>query len=133
MKISTKGTYALRLMMDIASHSVEGSYVSLNDVAGRQSISKKYLEQIVPKLSKAGLVKAGKGHTGGYTLAKKAAKITMKDIITAAEGKLTADIYKDKTVKKGPENNEATTLPIYEGMYEMLNQYMDAITLEDLV
>ena len=69
MKISTKGRYALRLMMDVASHD-EGGYVSLKDVAVRQNISPKYLEQIAGLLAKAGLLRSGRGAQGGYRLAK---------------------------------------------------------------
>ena len=69
MKISTKGRYALRLMMDVASHD-EAGYVSLKDVAVRQNISPKYLEQIAGLLAKAGLLRSGRGAQGGYRLAK---------------------------------------------------------------
>ena len=82
MKISTKGRYALRMLYDLALHQEEG-YVSLKDIADRQGISKKYLEQIVPLLNKTGLLRTNRGNKGGYMLAGKADEITVGDILRA--------------------------------------------------
>ena len=75
MKISTKGRYALRMLTDLANHRDEG-FVSLKDIAERQNISKKYLEQIVPMLNKAGLLRTNRGNKGGYMMAKKPEEVT---------------------------------------------------------
>ena len=87
MKISTKGRYALRMLYDLAIHHEEG-YISLKDIADRQNISKKYLEQIVPLLNKTGLLRTNRGNKGGYMLAGKAAEVTVGDILRATEGSL---------------------------------------------
>ncbi len=86
MKMSTKGRYGLRLMLDLAIHDHSRSKVALRDIADRQEISEKYLWQIANKLKKAGLIKAALGAAGGYSLAKPAEKITLADILKALEG-----------------------------------------------
>ena len=87
MKISTKGRYALRLMLDLAIHS-EGSAVPLRDVAQRQEISDKYLEQIVTQLSRAGLVRSVRGAGGGYLLTRTPEGYTVGEILRVLEGSL---------------------------------------------
>ena len=87
MKISTKGRYALRLMIDVAEHS-NGNYVSLKDIATRQELSTKYLEQIVGQLSKAGFLKSSRGAQGGYQLARSPEEYTVGDILRPLEGDL---------------------------------------------
>ena len=87
MKISTKGRYALRMLYDLALHQEEG-YVSLKDIAERQNISKKYLEQIVPLLNKTGLLRTNRGNKGGYMLAGKAEEVTVGDVLGATEGSI---------------------------------------------
>ena len=86
MKISTKGRYALRMMLDLAMHP-EG-FVALKDIAERQNISKKYLEQIVPMLNKAELLRTNRGYQGGYMLAKKPSEYTVGEILQVTEGSL---------------------------------------------
>ena len=87
MRISTKGRYALRLMLDLAEHQGDGC-VSLKDVAQRQDISKKYLEQIVPTLSRAGFLLTNRGYQGGYRLARRPEDYTVRDILRLTEGSL---------------------------------------------
>ena len=87
LKISTKGRYALRLMLDLAQNRNEG-FVALKDIADRQDISKKYLEQIVPILNRAGLLKTTRGYQGGYMLAKSPSSYTVGDILRITEGSL---------------------------------------------
>ena len=87
MKLSTKGRYGLRAMIDLARYS-EVEPVSINSIAARQNISERYLEQLVALLRKAGLVKSIRGATGGYILAKDAAEISVGDILRALEGSL---------------------------------------------
>ena len=87
MKISTKGRYALRMMLDIAVHQGEG-YVALKDTAQREEISKKYLEQIALQLTQAGLLRAVRGHQGGYRLLKAPQEYTVYQILCVTEGSL---------------------------------------------
>ena len=87
MRISTKGRYALRLMLDLAEHQGDGC-VSLKDVAQRQDISKKYLEQIVPTLSRAGFLLTNRGYQGGHRLARRPEDYTVRDILRLTEGSL---------------------------------------------
>ena len=87
MKISTRGRYALRMMIDIALHGEENP-VRIKDIAARQQISEKYLEQIVSVLNKGGFVRSSRGPMGGYRLAKRAEEYTAFDILTAIEGSL---------------------------------------------
>ena len=87
MKISTKGRYALRMMIDLAEHQGEG-FVSLKDIAARQGISKKYLEQIIPILNRSNFLQANRGAQGGYRLAKAPSAYTVKDILELTEGSL---------------------------------------------
>ena len=83
MKISTKGRYALRMLLDLAEHQSEG-YIALKDIAARQDISKKYLEQIIPYLNRGRLLLTNRGHQGGYKLAKHPSEITVYDVLECA-------------------------------------------------
>ena len=87
VKISTKGRYALRMMVDIAEHQKDG-YVTLKDVALRQGISKKYLEQIALHISQAGMLRAVRGYQGGYMLAKPASEYSVHSILEVVEGSM---------------------------------------------
>ena len=92
MMISTKGRYALRVMIDIAVYS-NGNYISLKDVSARQEISVKYLEQVISLLNKAGFLHSLRGNNGGYKLAKEPSAYTAGDILRAAEGSLAPILY----------------------------------------
>ena len=87
MKISTKGRYALRMMLDLAVHRSDG-FIALKDIADRQNISKKYLEQIVPLLNKADLLRTNRGYQGGYALSKNPDQYTVGEILRVTEGSL---------------------------------------------
>lgn len=87
MKISTKGRYALRVMLDLAENS-NGSFISLKDIAKRQEISNKYLEQIISMLNKAGYLETARGNNGGYKLSKKPSEYIIGNILRATEGDL---------------------------------------------
>ena len=88
MKISTKGRYALRMMLDLAQHQQEG-FITLKSIAERQNVSKKYLEQIVPLLNNARMLKTNRGYQGGYILAKSPDQYTVGEILRITEGSLT--------------------------------------------
>lgn len=132
MKISTKGRYSLRLMIDLARHYSEG-YLALKDIAARQDISKKYLEQIIPFLTRSGLILSTKGHNGGYTLAKAPEEITILEIIESAEGPLAPVACLDSGTVKCERTNLCSALPIYQGLYDVISNYLGNITLKDLV
>ena len=87
MKISTKGRYALRMVIDLAEHADDG-FISLKDIAARQGLSKKYLEQIVPLLNKTGMLSTTRGYQGGYKLAKSPSECTVGKILQTTEGSL---------------------------------------------
>lgn len=132
MKISTKGRYALRMLFDLASHNDEG-YISLKDIAERQNISKKYLEQIVPLLNKSGLLRTNRGNKGGYMLAKKANEITVSDVLISTEGNLAPVACLEYEVNECPRVGECTTLFVWEGLYKTIKEYLGGITLQDII
>ncbi len=132
MKISTKGRYALRMLLDLAENS-GGDYVSLKDIAERQDISKKYLEQIVPMLSKAGILKTTRGNKGGYMLVKSAAEYTVGDVLRATEGSLSPVSCLDYSPNECQRAAQCRTLFVWEGLYETTVKYLDSITLQDIL
>ena len=132
MKISTKGRYALRLMMDVASHDDAG-YVSLKDVAARQNISMKYLEQIAGLLAKAGLLRSGRGAQGGYRLAKEPENYTVGSILRLTEGNLAPVACLETEENRCQRCGECPTLDFWTGLYAVVNEYIDRYTLADLL
>lgn len=129
--ISTKGRYALRLMIDIAAYS-NGEVVSLKDISKRQEVSIKYLEQVVSLLVKSGMLISVRGNNGGYLLAKKPSEYTAGDIIRVAEGTL-APIACLQTESTNCERESiCSTIDFWRGYYKVINDYVDGITLEDL-
>jgi len=132
MKISTKGRYGLRSMLDLAVHST-GDQVALNAIAERQNISPNYLEQVFSLLRKAALVKSVKGAQGGYVLADHPAKISVGSILRALEGELTitADSGEELDSNSGIEYCLRTR--VWDEINTAINSVVDAITLEDLV
>ena len=132
MKISTKGRYALRMMIDLAEHQGEG-FVALKDIAARQGISKKYLEQIIPILNRSDFLQANRGSQGGYRLAKAPKNYTVKDILELTEGSLAPVACLD-TIPVGCERSEdCVTLPLWKGLAEVIENYLDSVTLPDLL
>lgn len=131
MKISTKGRYALRIMMDLAMNS-NGKYISLKDIAKRQEISNKYLEQIIALLNKAGYLETARGYTGGYRLAREPKEYTIGDILRASEGDL-APIYCLTEDGECDKQKECKTYSFWKGLDDVINEYVDSKTLEDLI
>ena len=132
MKISTKGRYALRMLLDLALHSSDG-YIALKDVAERQDISKKYLEQIVPLLNKSGLLKTNRGYQGGYMLIKDPKDYTVGEILRITEGSLAPVACLDHPSNDCPRAASCMTLYIWEGLYKTVTEYLDSITLQDIM
>lgn len=128
MKISTKGRYALMLMLDLATHNT-GEPVRLKDVAKRQQISEKYLEQIISMLNKAGFVKSIRGPQGGYMLKNAPEDYTVGMILRQTEGSLAPVSYDDA----GDLEQESVTVRIWEQLSVAINRIVDNITLKDLV
>ncbi|MBR4495823.1 MAG: Rrf2 family transcriptional regulator [Acholeplasmatales bacterium] len=129
--ISTKGRYALRLMIDIAAYS-NGEVVSLKDISKRQNISIKYLEQVVSLLTKGGLLQSIRGNNGGYRLTKKPSDYTIGEILRTAEGTLVpvACLQCDPITCDRVEI--CSTIDFWKGFNEVINNYVDGVTLEDL-
>lgn len=132
MKISTKGRYALRMMIDLAMHSGK-EFVALKDIANRQNISKKYLEQIVPLLSKAELLRTNRGYQGGYALAKPPEQYTVGEILRVTEGSLSPVTCLQYAENDCPRKADCITLPVWEGLYKTIMEYLDGITLRDII
>ena len=131
MKISTKGRYALRMMVDLAEHQ-NGEYISLKDIAQRQEVSKKYLEQIVTPLARVGLVKSERGSQGGYRLTKAPADYTAGEILRAIEGSVAPIPCLGSETNECPMSDQCFTLPFWAGLDDVINQYIDSVTLEQL-
>ena len=132
MKISTKGRYALRMLLDLAEHQNDG-YVALRDIATRQSISKKYLEQIVPVFNKSNILKTNRGFQGGYRLARTPDKYTVGEILRLTEGSLAPVACLENDPVQCERSGECVTLPVWQGLYKVINEYLDGITLQDLL
>ena len=132
MRISTKGRYALRLMLDLAEHKDEG-YIALKDIAERQNISKKYLEQIVPILNKSDILKTNRGYQGGYKLAKDPSQYTVGMILRVTEGSLAPVPCVEQDPIECDRCDDCLTLPLWKGLNKVVNEYLDGITLQDLL
>ena len=132
MKISTKGRYALRLMLDLAIYNT-GEPISLKDVARRQQISEKYLEQIISMLNKAGFVRSVRGAQGGYMLKKAPAEYTVGMILRLTEGNLApVSCVGEDSIECG-RRDECVTVRIWQQLNSAINGVVDGITLEDMM
>jgi len=129
MKISTKGRYGLRAMLDLAIHS--GSHVSIAAIAERQDVSANYLEQVFASLRKGGLVKSIKGAQGGYVLADQPANISVGIILRVLEGDLA--IVADDNAMTDNQMEYCLKNAVWDKMNASINQVADSITLEDLI
>ena len=132
MKISTKGRYALRLMIDVAVHGGE-EFVSLKDVAARQGISMKYLEQIAGLLGKAGFLRSGRGALGGYRLTKAPEEYTLGSILRLTEGNLAPVACLEEHAEQCPRVAQCRTLPMWKAFDRVVNEFFDGYTLADLM
>lgn len=130
MMISTKGRYALRVMIDLAQHR-DGRLIPLAVIAERQNISEKYLENIVSGLAKGGLVKSTRGKNGGYTLTKSPREYTVAEIMAASEGDLApVACLKDSNGCDNAQN--CLTVTLWANLQDVIYEYLSGITLEDL-
>lgn len=132
MKISTKGRYGLKAMVDLAVNSVNDS-VTLKSISQRQNISEGYLEQIFSSLRKEGLVKGRKGSQGGYVLAKSMNEITVGNILRALEGELVVVERDDAEIVNEDKLDNCIRNNVWDRLNKSINDIVDSITLEDLV
>ncbi len=132
MRISTKGRYALRLMLDLAENG-GGEYMSLRDISLRQDISVKYLEHIVAQLCNMGLLRSVRGPQGGYKLVREPEQYTAGDILRATEGSLAPVACLVAEENDCPRRTGCRTLPFWEGLERAVTAYVDGVTLADLL
>ncbi|MBQ7974303.1 MAG: Rrf2 family transcriptional regulator [Clostridia bacterium] len=132
MKISTKGRYALRMLVDLATNENNG-FVALKDIAQRQQISKKYLEQIVPLFNGAGILEANRGFQGGYRLARSADEYTVGEILRLTEGSLAPVACLEYEPNRCERCDQCETLYVWEGLHKTISQYLDGITVQDII
>ena len=132
MLISTRGRYALRVLIDMAEHQ-NGSFIPMKEVAARQDISQKYLEQIMPLLTREGLVEGLHGKGGGYRLTRDPDQYRVGDILRLTEGDLAPVACLGCRASPCEKAAECRTLEMWRGFYEMTNRYFDGITIADLM
>ena len=132
MMVSTKGRYALRIMIDLAQHPNDG-YISLKEISKRQNVSLKYLEAIISLLNKAGMVDSLRGKEGGYKLSKKPEEYNIGSILRAAEGSLApvacvacADVVCDKA-------DNCLTFPLWKKLDDIIDNYLESVSLRDVL
>lgn len=132
MMVSTKGRYALMVMLDLASHD-DGGYISLADVASREGLSMKYLESVVSMLNKGGLLRSLRGKKGGYRLIKSPKEYTVGEILKITEGSLApVECIRQESVHCD-RAQQCATLPLWIGLDRLIDGYLDQITLQDVL
>ena len=132
MIISTKGRYALRVLIDLAEHQ-NGSYIPMKDIATRQELSLKYLERIVPLLSKNGLVEGVHGKGGGYRLAVQPGECSLWQVLILTEGDLAPVSCLECGAKPCERSAFCRTLPVWKELDRRIRDYLQSVTLQDLL
>ena len=130
--VSTKGRYALRFLLDLAEHQAEG-YVPLKDVAGRQEISEKYLEIVAKELVKGGFLAVMRGKGGGYRLNRPSEEYSVKSILELMEETLVPVACLKPGQAPCPRKDRCRTLPLWQGLDQVISDYLEPITLADLI
>lgn len=120
------------MLIDLAMHQNDG-YIALKDIAARQNISKKYLEQIMPILNKADVLLTNRGFQGGYRLARTPDQYTVGEILRITEGSLAPVACLDHTPNNCPMSEKCITLPVWQGLNEVITKYLDGITIQDII
>jgi len=131
MMVSTRGRYALRVLIDLSEHN-NGSYIPMKDVAARQDISLKYLERILPTLTKAKLIEGVHGKGGGYKLTRAPEEYTVGEVLRLTEGDLAPVACLSPDAPPCERAAECRTLQMWQGFYDMTNKYFDGITIASL-
>ena len=132
MIVSTRGRYALRVMVDLAENEKTG-YIPLKDISARQNISQKYLEAIMTILSKHGFVDGVHGKSGGYKLNRKPEEYKVGDILRLTEGTLAPVACLVKGAEPCAKAEQCTTLPMWTKLDDMINSYLDSVSIKDLM
>ncbi len=132
MIVSTKGRYALRVMIDLAEHQND-AYIPMKDVANRQHISLKYIEKIMPVLSKNYLVEGVHGKGGGYRLTREPKDYTVGEILRLTEGDMAPVACLECGAAPCAKTADCRTLPMWTEFYRLTNEYFDGITIADLM
>ena len=132
MQISTRGRYALRIMLDLAIYG-KGELVKVKDIASRQEISEKYMEQIMSILNKAGFVRSVRGPQGGYFLTRKPEEYTVGMILRLTEGSLSPVDCLDEGAENCPRQESCVTFILWKQLNDAIRGVVDKVTLQDLV
>jgi len=132
MMVSTRGRYALRVLVDLAEHQSDG-YITLKEIAGRQEISEKYLETIVKDLVKLRVLEGVRGKGGGYRLDKKPEEINVLEILRVMEGTLAPVACLAQDSKPCSRSADCRTLPLWQGLDQVVSDYLQKFTIQDLV
>ena len=132
MRVSTKGRYALRIMIDLAEHNT-GEYIPLKDISARQGITIKYMEQTIPQLNKAGYLKSLRGNGGGYRLAKSPESYVVGDILRVMEGPLSPVACIDGDGVDCQRGRECQTVWFWHGLKDVVDKYVNSFTLADFL
>ncbi len=132
MMVSTRGRYALRVLVDLAEHQGDG-YITLKEIAGRQEISEKYLETIVKDLVKFRVLEGVRGKGGGYRLDKKPEEINVLEILRVMEGTLAPVACLAQDSKPCSRSADCRTLPLWQGLDQVVSDYLQKFTIQDLV
>ena len=132
MLISTRGRYALRILIDMAEHQT-GAYIPLKEIAERQEISEKYLESILKILVKNRLLQGLRGKGGGYRLCRKPEEITAGEVLRMTEGTLAPVACLEADADQCPRMAECRTLPLWKELNQVINRYLDGVTIADLM
>lgn len=132
MRISTKGRYALRIMLDLAQHTDQGP-VALREISERQKITPKYMESIMSLLLRDQLVQSLRGKAGGYKLTKAADKYNLYEILSSAEGGLAPVHCLSLDENDCPIRQTCLTIPVWEGLHKAIEDYLTGISLQTLI
>jgi len=132
MKVSTKGRYALRMMLDLAERKDAG-FISLKEIAERQNISKQYLEQIVSLLNTSSVLRTSRGKQGGYMLSKEPSKYSVAQILRITEGSLAPVACLEDEVNLCDRADACKTLPMWNGLNKVISEYLEGISLQDIL
>lgn len=133
MIVSTRGRYALRVIIDIAENQENEGYIALKGIAERQNISQKYIESIMTMLSKAGFVDAVHGKGGGYRLNRAPEEYKVREILEVTEGSLAPVACLECGAEKCEKENDCRTISLWKGLYKTVTEYLEAVTVADLI
>ena len=131
MMISTRGRYALRVLVDLAEQDSD-RYITLKEIAERQEISEKYLESIVKELVRAGFLEGLRGKGGGYRLARRAEELNVLEVLQVMEGPLVPVACLEEGGARCARMADCRTLPLWKGLYEVVTRYLSGFTIRDL-